>query len=109
MSDCETEQETSSPQRIPVWCRRFSLSKGERFEYLDAVNFPNSHLKYKGGELQKRKDTGVHIIVVAEGAGEEVQSARASCRADVIPREAKPTASKTVVRGNATDGWWNKN
>jgi len=86
-----------------------AFSKGERFEYLDAVNFPNSHLKYKGGELQKRKDTGVHIIVVAEGAGEEVQSARASCRADVIPREAKPTASKTVVRGNATDGWWNKN
>ena len=81
-----------------------AFSKGERFEYVDAVNFPNSRLKYKGGELQKLKDTGVHIIVVAEGAGEEVQSARASCRADVIPFDAKPTASKKVVSGNAFIG-----
>lgn len=57
-----------------------AFSKGERFEYVDAYNFPNWQLKYKGDELQKIKDTGVHIIVVSEGSGEEVNSARVSCQ-----------------------------
>jgi hypothetical protein len=58
-----------------------AFSKGERFEYVDSVNFPESRLKYKGDELQKLKDTGVHVIVVNKDAsGDEIQSARSSCK-----------------------------
>jgi len=85
-----------------------AFSKGERFEYVDAVNFPNSHLKYKGGELQKLKDSGLHVIVVAEGAGDEIQSARASCQADFRPSDAKPTVSKKTCDKNGPDCWWSK-
>jgi S1-C subfamily serine protease len=37
-------------------------------------------MKYKGDELQKIKDSGVHVIVVSEGSGEEVQAARTACQ-----------------------------
>jgi hypothetical protein len=58
-----------------------AFSKGERFEYVDFLNFPDSRLKYKGDELQKLKDTGVHVIVVNKDAsGDEIQSARSSCK-----------------------------
>jgi hypothetical protein len=57
------------------------FSKGERFEYVESFNLANSKMKYKGGELQAIKDSGVHIIVVSEGVGEEVQQARVSCQA----------------------------
>jgi len=58
-----------------------AFSKGERFEYVDSLNFPDSRLKYKGDELQKLKDTGVHVIVVNKDAsGDEIQSARSSCK-----------------------------
>ena len=59
-----------------------AFSKGERFEYVDAINSPNSRLKYKGDQLQTLKDSGVHVVVVAEGAGDEIRSARASCQTD---------------------------
>jgi len=57
------------------------FSKGERFEYVESFNLVNSKMKYKGGELQAIKDSGVHIIVVSEGVGEEVQQARVCCQA----------------------------
>jgi hypothetical protein len=86
-----------------------AFSKGERFEYVDAINFPDSRLKYKGDELQKLKNTGVHVIVVGEGAGEEIQSARASCRAEVLSSDSKGTISKKTCDQSTTDCWWNKN
>ena len=69
-----------------------AFSKGERFEYVDAVKFPNSQMKYKGDELQKIKDSGVHVIVVNKDAsGDEIQSARASCKDTSTAAYAKPT------------------
>ena len=47
---------------------------------VESFNLANSKMKYKGGELQKLKDSGLHIIVVSENAGDEVQTARASCQ-----------------------------
>jgi hypothetical protein len=76
-----------------------AFSKGERYEYVDSLNFPNSRLKYKGDELQKLKDTGVHVIVInKDAAGEEIQSARSSCKetssaVEVIP--PNPTIPST--------------
>ena len=56
------------------------FSRGERFEYVEAFNLPNSRMKYKGDELQRIKDSGVHVIVVSEGSGDEVQAARTACQ-----------------------------
>jgi len=72
-----------------------AFSKGERYEYVDAVNFPNARLKYKGEELQKLKDTGVHVIVVNKDAsGDEIQSVRASCREGAAAVHVVPTGTK---------------
>ena len=66
-----------------------AFSKGERFEYVDSVNFPESRLKYKGDELQQLKDTGVHVIVVNKDAsGDEIQSARSSCKDTSVAGDA---------------------
>jgi len=81
-----------------------AFSKGERYEYVDSFNFPNSRLKYKGDELQKLKDTGVYVIVVnKDAAGEEIQSARSSCKetsaiADAVPTNATTPAASAEPR-----------
>src|SRR5438093_12397591 len=56
------------------------LSKGERFEYVEAFNFPNAKMKYKGDELQRINDDGVHVIVVNESSADEINAARQACR-----------------------------
>jgi predicted metalloprotease with PDZ domain len=54
---------------------------GGRYEYVDATNFTPKTLKYKGGELRKLQEQGLHVIVVNKKAtAEEIQTARQSCR-----------------------------
>jgi hypothetical protein len=59
---------------------------GGKYEYVDSFNVPNYKLKYKGGELEKLKEAGVHIIVVNKKAtADETKSARDSCTAHITP------------------------
>ena len=82
------------------------FSRGERFEYVDAFNIPNSRMKYKGDELQKIKDSGVHVIVVSEGSDAEIQAARASCQGSPTPQ--KTTAAAKDCSKNPAECWWPK-
>jgi len=46
--------------------------------------------------LQKLKDTGVHVIVISkDAAGEEIQSARSSCKEISITADAVPSNATT--------------
>jgi hypothetical protein len=83
------------------------FSRGERFEYVDAFNVPNSRMKYKGDELQKIKDSGVHVIVVSEGSDAEIQAARASCQGSPTPQGTTTTAAKDCSK-NPAECWWPK-
>jgi hypothetical protein len=57
---------------------------GGRYEYRDSYNVPASDIrvKYKGPELQKLDQAGVHIIVVdkKDKSGTEVKDARSACQ-----------------------------
>jgi len=56
---------------------------GGRYEYRDSFNLPQSDMKakYKGPELQKLQQNGVHVVVVdkKDKTGAEVKDARVSC------------------------------
>lgn len=53
---------------------------GAKYEYVDSFNLTDTKLKYKGGELKKLQEAGVHIVVINKKAtSDETQSARASC------------------------------
>ena len=56
---------------------------GGRYDYRDSYDLARSDvkLKYKGPELQKLEQNGVHVIVVnkKDKSGEEVKAARAAC------------------------------
>jgi hypothetical protein len=58
---------------------------GGRYEYRDSYGLAQSDvkLKYKGPQLQKLEQTGVHVIVVnkKDKSGGEVKDARAACHA----------------------------
>jgi hypothetical protein len=72
---------------------------GGRYEYRDAFNLPASDIKtkYKGPELQKLEQRGVHVVVVNkhDKTGVEVKDARESCQSMTAPAPAvaAPTAS----------------
>jgi len=72
---------------------------GGRYEYRDAFNLPASDIKtkYKGPELQKLEQRGVHVVVVNkhDKTGVEVKDARDSCQSMTAPAPAvaAPTAS----------------
>jgi hypothetical protein len=57
---------------------------GGRYEYRDSINMQPSEvkMKYKGPELQKLQQNGIHVVVVdkKDKTGEEVKAARASCQ-----------------------------
>ena len=57
---------------------------GGRYESRDSVNISSSEvkLKYKGPELQKLQQNGVHVVVVdkKDKSGTAVKDARASCQ-----------------------------
>jgi hypothetical protein len=88
------------------------LSKGERFEYVEAFNFPNARMKYKGDELQRINDDGVHVIVVNESSANEISAARQACRDYVSgnPSSASSSESKITTNGTLTpDSNWSQN
>ena len=65
---------------------------GAKYEYVDSFNLTDTKLKYKGGELKKLQEAGVHIIVINKKAtSDETQSARASCTG------ATPSAPAAIV------------
>jgi len=67
---------------------------GAKYEYVDSFNLTDTKLKYKGGELQKLQQSGVHVVVINKKAtSDETQSARASCTAPQNP----PTTAAAVV------------
>ncbi len=69
---------------------------GAKYEYVDSFNVPDTKMKYKGGELQKLQQSGVHIIVVNKKAtSDEMQSARTSCSAPAIPSVVPVSASQS--------------
>ena len=54
---------------------------GGRYEYIDSFNVPNTKMKYKGPELQKLQQEGVHVVVVNKKAlPDEIKAARESCQ-----------------------------
>jgi hypothetical protein len=73
------------------------LSKGERFEYVESFNFPNARMKYRGDELQRINDEGVHVIVVNESSSEEINAARQACKDYIARRASPPSANKPSV------------
>lgn len=75
---------------------------GGRYEYRDAFNLPASDIKtkYKGPELQKLEQSGVHVIVVNkhDKTGAEVKDARASCQSmtALAPAVAAPAPAASA-------------
>lgn len=61
-----------------------ALVGGAKYDYRDSFDMPASEVKvkYKGKELQKIEQTGVHIEIVSakDKTGSEVDAARKSCR-----------------------------
>lgn len=76
---------------------------GGRYEYRDAFNLPAGDVKtkYKGPELQKLEQSGVHVIVVDkhDKTGAEVRDARASCQSLTapVPAQAVPAPAGVPV------------
>lgn len=78
---------------------------GAKYEYVDSFNLSETKLKYKGGELQKLQQEGVHVVVINKKAtSDETQSARASCTAAAPPSApavvsvSAPAQSTTAVQ-----------
>jgi hypothetical protein len=70
---------------------------GAKYEYIDSFNMSDTKVKYKGGELQKLQQSGVHIVVVNKKAtSDEIQSARGSCTAAAQATPAVVTVSAPV-------------
>src|SRR5580704_10498220 len=70
---------------------------GAKYEYVDSFNLTDTKLKYKGGELKRLQEAGVHIVVINKKAtSDETQSARASCTG------ATPTAPAAVIPVSAS-------
>lgn len=68
---------------------------GGRYEYVESFGLTGTKMKYKGPELQKLQEQGVHIITVNKKAsGEEIKSARESCTTGTptAPPQAAPVA-----------------
>jgi hypothetical protein len=63
------------------------IASGGRYEYRDAVNMPPADvkMKYKGGELQKLQQQGIHVVVIRkndkQGETAAIQNARLECSA----------------------------
>ncbi|MGH2509837.1 MAG: hypothetical protein ACRDHZ_20860 [Ktedonobacteraceae bacterium] len=58
-----------------------AASGGAKYEYVDSFSMPSTKLKYKGSELQKLQQSGVHVVTVNKKAtGEELHDARESCK-----------------------------
>jgi hypothetical protein len=68
---------------------------GGRYEYIESFGLTGTKMKYKGPELQKLQEQGVHIITVNKKAsGEEIKSARESCTTPTAPAQPAPAAVK---------------
>jgi hypothetical protein len=74
---------------------------GGRYEYRDAFNLPPNEVKakYKGPELQKLEQEGVHVIVVNKNdkTGSEMSSARSSCQSLIAPAAPATAAAPTAT------------
>lgn len=58
-----------------------AASGGAKYEYVDSFGMADSKPKYKGSELQKLQENGVHIVTVSKKAtGDEIHDARESCK-----------------------------
>lgn len=70
---------------------------GGRYEYRDGVNLPPDDFKqkYKGPELQKLQQKGIHVIVVdkKDKTGAEVHDARQACMGAPAAPAAAPAAA----------------
>ena len=61
------------------------IASGGRYEYRDAINVPPAQvkMKYKGEDLQKLQQQGVHVVVVRkndkQGESEAIQNGRNAC------------------------------
>ena len=80
---------------------------GGRYEYRDSVNLPQSDykVKYKGHELQKLQQQGVHVVVVNkhDKTGTEVRDARAECQNMTGAAQApSPAAAANTAAKQAT-------
>jgi hypothetical protein len=76
---------------------------GGRYEYVDGVNVASPKMKYKGSELQKLTEQGVHVVVVNKKAKEdETKSARESCQAFVQQNSHPAAASTSATISTAT-------
>jgi hypothetical protein len=80
---------------------------GGKYEYVDSFNLTGTKLKYKGGELQKLQQEGVHVVVINKKAtSDETESARESCTASsttpaVVPA-SYPVQNNTVGQSPST-------
>lgn len=90
-----------------------AASGGAKYEYVDSFRMTNTKLKYKGGELQKLQQQGVHIVVVNKKAtADETKSARESCAtlgappapASTTATAAAATPAQTAAPALATPG-----
>jgi len=60
-------------------------------------------MKYKGGELQKLQEQGVHIVVVNKKASaDEIKDARASCDAPQLKGVSATTTAEPVPASQST-------
>jgi hypothetical protein len=74
---------------------------GAKYEYVDGVNVSSPKLKYKGGELQKLQQQGVHVIVINKKAqADETKSARESCK-EFAEKSQPPAAPPTATPAQA--------
>jgi hypothetical protein len=77
-----------------------AVFSGGRYEYRDSFNLPPGEVqvKYKGPELTKLQQHGVHVIVVnkKDKTGEEVKDARTSCQSLTAPAPTASTQAQAV-------------
>lgn len=70
---------------------------GGKYEYVDSFHMDGTKLKYKGGELQKLQQEGVHIVVINKKAtADETKSARESCAALGEAPKSNPVPASTA-------------
>ncbi len=77
------------------------IASGGRYEYRDAINVPPAQvkMKYKGNDLQKLQQQGVHVVVVRkndkQGESEAIQNGRNACfppATSVAAQAVQPTS-----------------
>jgi hypothetical protein len=62
-----------------------AFSRGDVYDYVDAVNYPQAKMRYKTKQLEKIKAAGVHVVVVDNQMlqeGDQLKQARESCKGE---------------------------